>query len=65
MLRPMILGHLIALYRKEHSLSVRQMAKVIGVDHTSLWRFEAGEQGGITFPNLCKILQWVLNTRPE
>lgn len=30
-------------YREEHSMSLRQMAKIVGCNQTTLWRIETGE----------------------
>lgn len=39
----MKLGKLLRSYRLQENMTLRNMAKEIGVDHTSLWRFEQGE----------------------
>jgi len=52
----MTLGKLIAAYRKQEGLSVRQLAKIIGVDHVTLWRLENGNSKSENWP---AVLRWV------
>lgn len=54
----MKLGKLLQAYRFQEKISVRQMAKEIGVDHTSLWRFEQGESPKHKL--FIAILKWAL-----
>lgn len=44
----MTVGDIVKTYRKEHDLSVREMAKLIGCHFSSLSRIE----NGITHPNM-------------
>ena len=54
----MKLGKLLQAYRFQEKISVRQMAKELGVDHTSLWRFEQGQIPKHKF--FVAILKWAL-----
>lgn len=61
----MILGQLIEAWRKERGMSLRELAKVIGVDHVSLTRFESGDSNEIKFDNYHKILMWIFSRPPK
>ncbi len=53
----MILGPMLKSYRRSEKLSLRQLARVIGVGHTVLHRFENGSN--ITARQLTQIYSWV------
>ena len=55
----MTLGRLINAYRKQHKVSVRKLAEVIGVNPTCLFGFERGKS--VESPQLLKILKWTLD----
>ncbi len=48
----------LAAYRLVHKVSIRKLAKDIGVDYTVLWKFEQGRQ--IESKSWVKIMQWLL-----
>lgn len=54
----MILGKLIRAYRLQNNIGVRQLARQLGINHSSLFRFERG--GIIESRHLTKIYAWVL-----
>ena len=54
----MILGSAIRAWRKEQRLGLRPVAKEIGILHTTLGRFETGED--VDGRSLAKILIWAL-----
>lgn len=54
----MLIGQTLAAYRKERSLSIRQLAKIIGVVPSTLFRFENDRNLGDK--NWAKILVWLL-----
>ena len=54
----MIAAKVIRAYRESKGISVRAMAKIIGVEHTALWRFEQGRQ--INTPSWVAIIKWLL-----
>lgn len=55
----MILGQLLRAYLKEHEISQRQAAKLIGIKTPStLWRFLNGEN--VDGETLAKIVVWTL-----
>jgi len=57
----MIIGQMLLAYRKEKKLSLRTLAKRIGVDFTSLSMFERGKrQAG---PTWIRIMVWALTTK--
>jgi transcriptional regulator with XRE-family HTH domain len=53
----MILGDMIVLWRIVNELSVRQLAKEIGVDFNALNRLERGKPVGLA--NFITILAWL------
>ena len=57
----MLLGKLIRAYRKETKISVRKLAKTIGVDFNSLSRFER-EKGGMLSKQWVIIVKWALTS---
>jgi transcriptional regulator with XRE-family HTH domain len=56
----MMITYLLRLYRKERKVTVRSLAKEIGIKHTTLWRFENGR--GIESPSLARIINWVFSS---
>lgn len=62
----MMLATLLQAYRAESGTSLRQLARQIGISHSSLFRFERGQD--IESPQLAKIYHWVMlgipNARP-
>lgn len=56
----MILAKLIKDHREKHRLSIRQMAKKIGIRYDALWRFEQGRP--IKVHNWVTLIKWVLTT---
>jgi transcriptional regulator with XRE-family HTH domain len=54
----MLIAKMLRTWRESQKLSVRQMAKVIGVGHTVLWRFENGQD--INSAQWVKIIRHVL-----
>jgi transcriptional regulator with XRE-family HTH domain len=55
----MILSQLIKAYRAENKISLRKMALEIGIDHTTLCRFENGDTETLSIDNFHKILVWI------
>ena len=55
----MILPQLLKLYRQDHELSLRQAARLIGMDHSALHRFEGGRS--LDQKQFARLLTWVLN----
>jgi len=53
----MKLGQLLAAHMEKEKLTLRQFAKEIGVDHTTLWRVMKGH--GETTKQWPAILRWV------
>lgn len=58
MMGGMRLGALVRSYRVQHKLSVRKVAKEIGVDHSALFRLEQGAEPA--FNQFRKVLLWLL-----
>ena len=56
----MLLRKLIKLWRESEKKTVRAGAKEIGIDPTTLHRFEKGES--LSSANLCKIIVWLLSS---
>lgn len=56
----MLIGKVIRGYRKAEGLSVRDLAKEIGVEHTVLWRFESGR--AVRTALWVKIVKWLLTS---
>ncbi len=54
----MRLGRIIGQWRRARKVSVRHVAKSIGVDYKILWRFEQGQP--VASGTLSKLLQWLL-----
>lgn len=54
----MMLPKLVRSYREQHNISVRGLAKIIGVDYSTLFRFECGKE--ITVSTWVKIVKWAL-----
>lgn len=57
----MRLGKILSDWRKFNGLSLRNAAKTIDIDYSSLRRFEAGDSTNIKFETLTKILLWTLS----
>lgn len=57
----MMLGKLLAAWRKQHKYSRRKLAAIIGVDHVTLGRVENGDSASITLDNLNKIIRWIFH----
>lgn len=57
------LQQMIKQYIYLNEISQRQLAKMIGIDHTALSRFCAGHD--ISFENYSKILIWVITKENE
>lgn len=53
-----MLARLVKAYRETEKISTRDLAQIIGIDHTILWRFEQGKE--IRSPQWVKIAKWVL-----
>lgn len=58
----MILGQLIKAWRTERKLSLRKMARIIGIDHVVLLRLENNETQSITMDALAKVHQWMYSS---
>lgn len=57
----MRLGKVIADYRHDNRIGVREMAREIGTSHATLSRFERGENcDSVT---LIKIIDWLLHSK--
>lgn len=54
----MLVGKVIAGYRKAENISVRELAARIGVEHSALWRFEQGKP--IKTKLWVAIVKWLL-----
>ncbi len=61
--RAMRLSELLDLWMKNHKVSVRVLAKELGMDHTVLHRFRHGED--CTNRTLAKVLVWALENVHE
>lgn len=55
----MKLQKLMAAYRLQNKISIRKLAREIGVDHAALFRFEKGQRAMSN--ELAKLLVWVLS----
>lgn len=55
----MKLGELLAYYQKEKKLTLRQFAKEVGVDHTTLWRVMKSRDNGENTKQWPTILRWL------
>lgn len=53
----MMLARMLKAYRMHEKLSLRKMARIIGIDHTTLYRFESGDE--IASSAWSKIALWV------
>lgn len=53
----MLLAALLKAYRTQHGVSVRKLAKVIGISHSSLFKFENGK--ALESDQLIKVLRWM------
>ena len=56
----MLIGKLIRLYRDSERKSLKQMAKIIGVDYVSLSRFERGQN--IRSQSWVAVIKWLLTS---
>jgi transcriptional regulator with XRE-family HTH domain len=54
----MLIGKTVEAYREKQNLSLRKLARIIGVDSTVLFHFEKGR--GLSDRNWCKIMVWLL-----
>jgi transcriptional regulator with XRE-family HTH domain len=54
----MLIGETVQSYREKHNLSLRDLAKTIGVGPTILFHFERGR--GLSDRNWCKVMVWLL-----
>ncbi len=55
----MLLAECVSAYQRENKLSVRQLAKKVGCNHSTLWRFLNGENtDGKT---ITRLLSWSLH----
>lgn len=54
----MILGQTISDWRAKRRISIRRLAKIIGVDYAAIHRLEHGKDIRIT--TLARILNWLL-----
>jgi ribosome-binding protein aMBF1 (putative translation factor) len=54
----MMLAKLIAAYRSQTGLSVRDLAKEIGIDYTALWRLEQGRM--VTTVVWVAVMKWIV-----
>lgn len=54
----MLLARMLAEWRKQREIPIRALAKTIGIEYSSLWRFEQGKE--VEGRHLAKIIQWVL-----
>lgn len=50
------LGRMLAAYRKSRGLSIRRMAREVGIDHNSLFRLEQGDSDSLSSRNLARIV---------
>lgn len=55
----MKLGALLKAYRTANALTLRQLAREMGIHHSSLFRFERAGRG-MRGSDLAKVLLWVL-----
>lgn len=51
------LRQLLSAYRKEQKLSVRSLSKLVGIEHTALWRFEQGS--GLREKQWTTLIAWI------
>lgn len=56
----MIVGSMLRAYREKQKLSLRELARMIGVDFTTLSRFENGK--AVTTDAWVAIIKWILTT---
>lgn len=59
----MHIGKLIHAYRKDQKLSLRTLAREIGIEHNALFRFEAGRE--LKDAQWIKIMIWMLTDEPN
>lgn len=57
----MRLGYVMAAWRYDAHMSVREAAKMIGVSHNTLHRFENGH--GVDAAFMAKVLTWLMSNR--
>ena len=57
----MRLGHVISAYRIHENISIRKFARVLGISHTTLHRFERGDV--IDSPAWVRIMRWLLDDK--
>jgi transcriptional regulator with XRE-family HTH domain len=55
----MKLGKCIAAYRAQHGISIRKLAKQVGVETTALFRFERGRS--IANDKWVKVVRWAFS----
>lgn len=55
----MVISDCVQGYRAARKLSIRTLAKRIGVHHNALWRFEKGEE--ISQKQWVKIFMWLVS----
>lgn len=56
-----MLALMLKAFRRQEEITLRALAKKIGIKHTCLFRFERGQQ--IESQALAKIINWILSTK--
>lgn len=59
----MILGQVVKAYREKRKMSLRQLAKVLGLEHTKLHRFEQGHEA--QSPVFAAVVMWLITATDE
>lgn len=57
----MILAELVKAYRESQGMSIRQMSKLTGIEHTALWRFEQGRF--LRVKQFTNLVRWVFSEK--
>lgn len=57
----MLIGQTLKSYREQRGISLRQLAKIIGVVPSSLYRFE--KNGNLGDKNWARIMVWLLQEK--
>jgi transcriptional regulator with XRE-family HTH domain len=57
----MVFGLLLKAYRQQEGISLRKLAKIIGVQFSALHRFETGHE--IEARHLVRIFKWALTDK--
>lgn len=59
----MVIGKALRAYREKHGISLRELARILAIDHTTLYRFEAEKD--IEADSFVKILTLMLCDAPK